>query len=86
MRNFNGPPTGRVPAFRRLCFGTTLLLSGFCAVNAQAQDGKAWAATWTASQQGVFAEPAPATVVPVGNVKPQSYESGTRRNSLGRRS
>ena len=73
MRNFNVPPTGRVPAFRRLCFGTTLLLSGLCAVNAQAQDGKAWAATWTASQQGVFAEPAPATVVPVGDFRPEVF-------------
>ena len=73
MRHFNVPPTGRVRAFRGLCFGTTLLLSGFCAVNAQAEDGKAWAATWTALQQGVFAEPAPATVVPVGDFRPEVF-------------
>lgn len=43
-------------------------------VQAPAQDGRDWAATWTASQQGAFVAPTgPATVVPVGDFRPEVF-------------
>lgn len=39
-----------------------------------AQESRAWAATWTASQQGTFTAPAgPAEVVPVGDFRPEVF-------------
>lgn len=61
-------------SFHHLCFGAILFSASVFSIEAQAQNGMDWHATWTASQQGAYAAPAgPATVIPDGDFQAEVF-------------